>query len=77
MSETDFKRLIDYTFHLIETEKLPKGIKQIPQIEISTQHIRYTYYLIHKGLYGTQGIKKEWIDFLHQVFKQCPGEHAT
>lgn len=70
MQDNDFKRMMDYTYHLIETGKLPKDIKEIPQVNISTQHIRYTYYIIHKNLYGTKGIKKEWIDFLHKVFKQ-------
>jgi len=70
MQDNDFKRMMEYSYHLIETGKLPTDIKQIPQINIPTQHIRYTYYIIHKNLYGTKGIKKEWIDFLHKVFKQ-------
>ena len=70
MSEPDYNRLIEYTFHLIEHEKLPKEIKQIPTIALSGNHIRYTYYQMHKAFYGTNEIKTVWIDFLHKVFKQ-------
>lgn len=70
MTDAEYKRMINYTFTLIETGKIPSAIQQIPKINLSTIYIRYTYYLIHKNLYGTSAIKKEWIDFLHKVFKQ-------
>lgn len=70
MPDKEFQKLLDYTFHLIEFEALPKKIKLIPQTNISTETLRYTFYLIHKQLYGTKRIKKVWIDFLHNVFSQ-------
>ena len=70
MNDTDFQKLLNYTYHLIEFEALPTKIKPIPQTNISTEFLRYTFYLTHKELYGTKRIKINWIDFLHNVFKQ-------
>lgn len=74
MSEADYNRLLQYTFHLIEQEKLPKDIKKIPSIGLTANHIRYTYYLMHKAFYGTKEIKPVWIDFLQQVFQQLSSQ---
>jgi len=68
MQGNEYDRLLEYTFHLIEFETLPKNIKKISQLNIPSGYIRYTYYLIHKELYTTKAIKTQWIDFLQQVF---------
>ena len=70
MPDNDYKRLLDYTGYLIEHEKLPLQIIPIPQIGLASNAIRYTYYKIHEYLYGTQTIRQNWIDFLHEVFVQ-------
>jgi hypothetical protein len=70
MPDSDHNRMMEYTYHLIEKGKLPTGIKKIPQTGFAANGIRYTYYKIHEFLYGTQSIRKEWIDFLHAVFQQ-------
>lgn len=70
MPDKEFKRLLEYTFYLIEKEKLPKDIISIPQIGFASNAIRYTFYKIHEYLYGTQSIKQDWINFLHEVFTQ-------
>lgn len=70
MIEKDYHRLLEYTYYMIEHEKLPSDIKPIPQLRLSANHIRYTYYLIHQSLYGTKEIKPVWIDFLQKVFTQ-------
>jgi len=70
MSDQDFNKMINYTFHLIETDDIPPEIKRIPQIGVSNELLRYTYYLIHKSLYGTRRIHSTWITFLHSVFGQ-------
>jgi hypothetical protein len=77
MSEAEFTRMLRYTHELIEKEELPAGIIPIPHAYISTQFIRYTYYLIHKSIYGTSRIKDFWIDFLHEVFKQFESAQKT
>jgi hypothetical protein len=70
MTDNNYKLLINYTFYLIEKEKLPTDIKPLPQIGFSSIGIRYTYYKIHEYIYGTQLIRDNWIDFLHEVFSQ-------
>lgn len=70
MSDDEFKRMMNYTYSFLETSKLPKGITPIPHTNISTEHIRYTYYIIHKQLFGKRRNKAEWVTFLHKVFKQ-------
>ena len=70
MSDFEFKRLINYTNYLIETGLVPENIKIIPQTNISADYIRYTFYTIHKALYGTQKININWISFLKAVFLQ-------
>ena len=70
MTDEEFKRLINYTNHLIEKNKLPDNLKMLSQININAEYIRYTYYNIHKLLYGTRKINTTWIDFLKGVFSQ-------
>ncbi len=70
MSDSDFNRLLEYTFYLIEHDKLPPNIVSIPKIGLPAAHIRYTYYLMHKSFFDTKEIKSNWIDFLQKVFYQ-------
>lgn len=70
METPQFNRMLAYTFQLIETNKVPSTINKIPQINISAETIRYTFYQIHKALYGIRPKRDEWIDFLHAVFYQ-------
>ncbi len=70
MTSVDFNRLMEYTYYLIEHEDIPKELIQIPQIRLSTGHIRYTFYLMHQSFYGTKEIKPSWISFLKAVFSQ-------
>jgi len=70
MSDQDFTKMINYTFHLIESDDIPPDIKKIPQVGVSNEFVRYTYYSIHKVLYGTHRIHPSWIEFLHSVFTQ-------
>lgn len=70
MTDNNYKLLINYTFYLIEKEKLPTDIKPLPQIGFSSIGIRYTYYKIHEYIYGTQSIRDNWIEFIHEVFSQ-------
>lgn len=70
MTAADYNHLLEYTYYLIEHEETPNGIIQIPQIRLSTGHIRYTFYLMHRSFYGTKEIKPSWISFLKAVFSQ-------
>jgi hypothetical protein len=77
MTAQDYKRLVDYVLHLIEFEALPKKIKPIPPTSISTEVLRYTFYMLHKQLYGTNRIRNIWIDFLHSAFRQFESQSKT
>ncbi len=70
MTSVDFNHMMEYTYYLIEHEEIPEDIIQIPQIRLSTGHIRYTFYLMHQSFYGTKEIKPSWISFLKAVFSQ-------
>ena len=70
MSYDDYLRLESYTLYLIEFESLPPDIQKIKPLFISKHLIKYTYYLIHKELYGNYRIKDIWLTFLEEVFEQ-------
>lgn len=73
MSENDFERLLNLTYELIETERVPFIAPKLSQIGLSNAMIRYTFYDIHKSLYGTKSIRFYWIEFIHEVFEQFNG----
>ncbi|GAB4017145.1 hypothetical protein [Spirosoma koreense] len=68
MSDSDFDRLIIYTQKLVIEDTLPHDINPINQVNISAGHLRYTFYILHRELFGTRSIRKSFIDFLHAVF---------
>jgi hypothetical protein len=70
MREEDYKRVLEYTHRMIKEERLPEGMTVVPQINIPSNFLRFTYYQIHKELYTSNRIKGYFIDFLHQVFRQ-------
>lgn len=70
MSDDKFTYLIDRVNSLIETELVPEINNPIPQINLPTNYIRYTFYRLHKALYTTKSIKESWINFLHDTFIQ-------
>lgn len=70
MSDVKFTYLIDRVNSLIETELVPEINNPIPQINLPTNYIRYTFYRLHKALYTTKAIKESWINFLHDTFIQ-------
>ncbi|WEA01815.1 hypothetical protein [Mucilaginibacter sp. SJ] len=77
MKEDDYQLLLSYTVAYLETENVPVITKRLPQLEIPIEYIRYSYYLIHKSLYGTRKIKMSMIDFLHAVFSQFDNTEKT
>ncbi|MFN8429799.1 MAG: hypothetical protein U0V04_07460 [Spirosomataceae bacterium] len=77
MQDTDFDRLIQLTYELIETDKVPFIAPALSKIDLTNHMIRYTFYLIHRELYGTNKIKDHWIDFIHKVFAQFQDTETT
>ncbi len=57
----------------LENETVPGEIKPFAQLGISNEFIRYTFYLIHKELYGTRQIRLPMIHFIHRLFSQFEG----
>lgn len=68
MTDKEFKNLLNYTDYLILHGQVPSGIHPIKPVNISKDHIKYTYYSIHKELYGTRPVKDAFINFLREVF---------
>ena len=73
MPVEDFNRLIEYTIVLVKSNTLPVDIKPIGQTGISNEHIRFTFYRLHRDLFGTRRINMNFIEFIHAVFTQFSG----
>lgn len=70
MSNEQFSLLIVYVNLVIEKDLVPSIGNPLPQIGLPATYIRYTFYLLHKALYGTKSIRESWINFLHDMFSQ-------
>lgn len=70
ISSTQFDILITGVNELIETDLVPEIKNPLPQINLPTNYIRYTFYLLHKTLFTTKTIRESWINFLHDMFTQ-------
>lgn len=76
MTTKQFESMIAAVNNLIQTELVPE-VKQLPQINLSTHFIRYTFYLLHKNLYTSKSIKDSWIYFMHDMFSQFKNAETT
>lgn len=70
MSGKQFDYLIDRINYLIETDLVPEIKDPLPQINLPTNYVRFTFYRLYKSLYTTKAIKDSWINFLHDMFTQ-------
>ncbi|MCC8423580.1 hypothetical protein [Mucilaginibacter sp. UR6-11] len=77
MTDADYELLLHYFDEFLKDEAVPSGIRPLPQLAISNEFIRYTFYLIHKELYGTHQIRMPMIHFIHTVFSQFAGTEIT
>ena len=77
MEDKAFETLLNYTFELIKNGEVPKGMKPFSKLQISNEHIRYAYYLIHGELHSTRKVRNYYIDFLHSAFRQFSCEKST
>ncbi len=67
LSDEDFELLVKYTTELIEHEKLPVVEKQL-EPKISSDLLRFSFWVLHKELYNTQKIRSYFYDFIYAVF---------
>jgi hypothetical protein len=70
MPESDHKHLLSLLKSYFETGQVPVTEKQLPQLNLPSEYIRYTFYLIHKKLFGTRRIQMSMIEFIHSAFSQ-------
>lgn len=77
MTSGHFRLLIEAVNSLIEFDTVPEIKIPIPQINLATNYIRYTFYVLHKNLYLTKTIKDSWINFLHDMFSQFKNAERT
>ena len=68
MESGDFIRLIEYTDYLVLNDKLPENIIKIKKVNISIEHIRFTFYRLHKEVFATRKIHDSFVTFLHAAF---------
>lgn len=76
LEPNDYNRLLKYVIELAETGKTPKTIKPFSKI-LTNNFIKHTFYRLHFELYGNAEIKREWITFLHRVFRQFKGDEKA
>lgn len=72
MESNDYEALLSYVDAFLADEKVPQ-LRALPQLGLTNEFIRYTFYLLHKKLYGTRQIRPEMIAFIHTVFSQFSG----
>lgn len=70
MTDDQYRSLIATVNSLIELDVVPQIEKPLPQINLPTSYIRYTFYLLHKTLFTSKTIKDSWVNFLHDMFVQ-------
>jgi len=68
MSETDYKLLVAYVEHLIQTGDIPQIARKISKANLPKTWFRYTLYLIHQELYSS--IQDTWIKFMQEAFDE-------
>ncbi|MBC3784952.1 hypothetical protein [Spirosoma utsteinense] len=68
MKDEDFKRLVEYTKHLVLTDSVPGKVELIPPINLTKEHIRYAYYIIHREVFGSRKRHPAFYEFLRVVF---------
>ncbi|AYL94260.1 hypothetical protein [Mucilaginibacter celer] len=77
MSADNYELLLRYVAAFLKDESVSADIKPLVQLNISNEFIRYTFYLIHKELFGTRQIRPSMIRFIHTVFSQFSGTELT
>ena len=74
LNKDEYKQLIENILHLINYEDLPEIKEPIRELNITTGSLRYSFYKVHKEVYGKNSIRDFFIDFLYEYFQQF--QHA-
>jgi hypothetical protein len=70
MTNEEYTRLKNYISLLVINEEVPFVEYSFQKLNVSDQTIIYSFYLLHKELFGTKPIKDFFIDFLLETFTQ-------
>ncbi|NOQ98194.1 MAG: hypothetical protein GQ561_08525, partial [Calditrichae bacterium] len=70
MTDDNYVRLKEYVAVMIINEEVPVIESPFNTLSVSNQTIIYSFYKIHKQLFGTKIIRDYFIDFLKAVFSQ-------
>ncbi|TXI96873.1 MAG: hypothetical protein E6Q35_06980 [Chryseobacterium cucumeris] len=68
LSDEDFDYLISKLDELHSTGVLPELPRKINTVNISKNLLSYTFWLLHKYLYGTKSIKPYYLEFVKSIF---------
>ena len=68
LSDEDFDYLISKLDELHSTGALPELPRKIDTVNISKNLLSYTFWLLHKYLYGTKTIKSHYLQFVKSIF---------
>lgn len=68
LSDEDFEYLLIKLDELLETNRLPEIPRKIESVNISKNLLSYTFWVLHKYLYGTKSIKPYFLQFIQSIF---------
>jgi len=77
MTNEQYAQLKNYLSLLIINEELPFIEYPFAKLDVSNQTIVYSFYLLHKELFGTKRIKNFIIDFMPKAFSQLQGSTTS
>lgn len=73
MTNDQYAQLRNYVSLLVMNEEVPFIECPYVKLDVSNQTIVYSFYLLHKELFGTKRIKNFVIDFMPKAFSQLQG----
>ncbi|WP_262733905.1 hypothetical protein [Gaetbulibacter sp. NE] len=68
MDDSQFDLMISYINYFVDNLDMPQLKGTIKHINITKELLRFSFYVLHKELYGTNKRKRELYDFMYLVF---------
>lgn len=73
MSDSDYRRLILLTVQMVQMESVPEMENPFDRLQVTNELLRYSYYVLHKELFGVQPRRTFFTRFLETTFTQMQG----
>jgi len=73
MANEQYTKLKNYVSLLVMNEEVPFIESPFEKLDVTNQTIVYSFYLLHKELFGTKRIKDFIIEFMPKAFSQLQG----